>query len=95
MKPKHAALMLVGLLVFCTALEQNMIAQTVTFSNGNLELKGFLYRPQGSGPFPAVVYNHGSEKTLAYIDKLAVPFVQQGYVFFAPNRRGCVRQGRL
>jgi dienelactone hydrolase len=88
MKPIRVALMLMGLMVFCTTLAQDMIVQTVTFSNANLELKGFLYRPQGSGPFPAVVYNHGSEKNLAYIDKLAVPFVQQGYVFFAPNRRG-------
>jgi dienelactone hydrolase len=73
------------------ALAQNMLVSTVSYSNGGLELKGFLYRPPGPGPFPAIVYNHGSEKTLAYIDKLAVPFVERGYVFFAPNRRG---QGR-
>lgn len=54
-------------------------------------MRGFLYYPLGSGPFPVIVFNHGSEKTLSYIDKLAVPFVQQGYAFFAPNRRG---QGR-
>lgn len=62
-----------------------MIVQTVTYRNGDLELRGFLYRPQGNGPFPAIVYNHGSEKTLAYVDNLARPFVRQGYVFFAPT----------
>lgn len=77
-----------GLLAGCLAWSQGMVVQTVVFRNGDLELRGFLYRPPGPGPFPAVVYNHGSEKNLAYIDQLAVPFVERGYVFFAPNRRG-------
>lgn len=76
------------LVVGCQALGQGMVVQTVLFRNSDLELRGFLYRPPGPGPFPAVVYNHGSEKNLAYIDRLAVPFVERGYVFFAPNRRG-------
>lgn len=80
--------LVVGLLVGCLAWGQGMVVQTVVYKNGDLELRGFLYRPPGPGPFPAVVYNHGSEKTLAYIDRLAVPFVERGYVFFAPNRRG-------
>lgn len=80
--------MLALILALSPAQAQQMLVQTVTYKNGDLELRGFLYRPQGPGPFPVIVYNHGSEKTLAYIDKLAVPFVKQGYVFFAPNRRG-------
>lgn len=82
-------MLLLGLLMTGSlALGQGMMAQTVTYRNGDLELRGFLYRPQGPGPFPVVVYNHGSEKNLAYIDRLALPFVRQGYAFFAPNRRG-------
>lgn len=88
---KRGGWALAGLLSFGAASSQEMIVQTVTYRNGDLELRGFLYRPQGNGPFPAIVYNHGSEKTLAYVDNLARPFVRQGYVFFAPNRRG---QGR-
>ncbi len=34
----------------------------VSFRNGTLTLHGVLYRPEGAGPFPAVVYNHGSGK---------------------------------
>jgi hypothetical protein len=34
--------------------------QKVTFPSGKLMLHGFLYRPVGSGPFPAVLYNHGN-----------------------------------
>lgn len=89
---KNTALILLGAFsLLSLVLAQDMSIQTLSYKNADLELKGFLYRPKGVGPFPAIVYNHGSEKNLAYIDKLAVPFVQQGYVFFAPNRRG---QGR-
>ncbi len=34
--------------------------ETVTFPSGDITLHGVLYKPEGSGPFPAVVYNHGS-----------------------------------
>lgn len=61
----------------------------VTFPNGDLELHGELYVPSGRGPFPAVVYNHGSEKDPSpYLDQLAAVYVAHGYVFFAPFRRG-------
>jgi dipeptidyl aminopeptidase/acylaminoacyl peptidase len=63
----------------------------VTFSSGDLELSGVLYRPQGSGPFPALVWNHGSEKTPGagpVFDTVASIFVPAGYVVFAPVRRG-------
>jgi carboxymethylenebutenolidase len=32
----------------------------VAFPSGKITLHGVLYRPAGTGPFPAVVYNHGS-----------------------------------
>ena len=35
-------------------------SEVVTFPSGKLTLHGVLYRPDGVGPFPAVVYNHGS-----------------------------------
>ena len=34
--------------------------EVVTFPSGALRLHGVVYRPKGKGPFPAVVYNHGS-----------------------------------
>jgi hypothetical protein len=36
--------------------------QVVTFPSGGLTLHGIVFRPQGKGPFPAVIYNHGSYK---------------------------------
>jgi dienelactone hydrolase len=35
--------------------------EKVTFENDGLKLVGYLFKPFGSGPFPAVIYNHGSE----------------------------------
>jgi len=50
-------------------------------------LHGFLYRPEGSGPFPAVLYNHGSEWQPGWKPELGQLFSSRGYVFFVPHRR--------
>lgn len=62
-------------------------AEKVTFPSGKLVLRGLIYRPQGSAPFPAVLYNHGSERTVGSRLELAQAFVSKGYVFFLPHRR--------
>lgn len=66
-------------------------AVEVTFSSGNLVLHGFLYKPEGKGPFPAVLWNHGSERRPGWLPELAPLFLKEGYVLFIPHRRG---QGR-
>jgi hypothetical protein len=42
------------------------LAQTqpveVVFPAGARQLHGFLWKPDGAGPFAAVLWNHGSEK---------------------------------
>lgn len=30
------------------------------YKSGNLNIQAYLYRPDGDGPFPVVIYNHGS-----------------------------------
>jgi carboxymethylenebutenolidase len=60
----------------------------VTFSSGSLVLHGFLYKPEGKGPFPAVLWNHGSERRPGWLPEVAPLFLNQGYVFFIPHRRG-------
>jgi dienelactone hydrolase len=65
--------------------------QRVTFKSGDLNLIGYLFKPEGAGPFPAVVWNHGSEKNPGggpQFDTVASIFVPAGYVVFAPVRRG-------
>ena len=36
--------------------------ERVTFKSDGLTLAGFLFQPDGPGPFPGLVWNHGSEK---------------------------------
>jgi len=62
--------------------------EEVTFPSGKLVLHGFLYRPQGNGPFPAILYNHGSEEKPGTKPALGEFFSSRGYVFFVPHRRG-------
>jgi dienelactone hydrolase len=53
-------------------------------------LVGFLYQPEGEGPWPTLIWNHGSEKNPEagpQFDTVASVFVPAGYVVFAPERR--------
>ena len=73
---------------------------TVTVHSKGMALRALLWRPPGKGPFPAVLFNHGSghgvlgpsgaiEHTMEWqAEAIAPAFVRHGYVFFAPLRRG-------
>jgi carboxymethylenebutenolidase len=60
----------------------------VTFSSGNLVLHGFIYKPKGAGPFPALLWNHGSERRPGWLPDLAPLFLNKSYILFIPHRRG-------
>lgn len=62
--------------------------QEVKFLSAKLVLHGFIHKPEGDGPFPAVLINHGSEQFPKSGQKIARPFVNKGYVVFVPHRRG-------
>jgi hypothetical protein len=53
------AITLIVLFALC-GTSRSRAAETVSFSSGDKVLQGLLYKPNGAGPFPAVVYNHGS-----------------------------------
>ncbi len=66
-------------------------AQEVTFTSGPLVLRGVVYKPAGSGPFPAVLYNHGSAPGMLNsqaFEAIGPRFAARGWVFFGPYRRG-------
>ena len=66
-------------------------AQEVSFSNGNVQLRGVLYKPDGPGPFPVLLFNHGSAPGMLNrqaFESLGPVFVRHGWAFFAPYRRG-------
>jgi dienelactone hydrolase len=60
----------------------------VAFPSGSLTLRGFVYKPEGSGPFPAILYSHGSERRPGPKPEIGNFFAAKGYVVFVPHRRG-------
>jgi dienelactone hydrolase len=62
--------------------------QEVTFPSGPLALKAFLYKPEGPGPFPAILYSHGSERRPGAKPEIGNFFAAKGYAVFVPHRRG-------
>jgi dienelactone hydrolase len=51
-------------------------------------LRGWIYKPQGTGPFPAIIWNHGSEQKPTAHPELGLFYTQHGYVLFLPVRHG-------
>jgi len=65
------------------------VPELVTYASGDLVLKGLLWKPAGTGPFPAVIYNHGSERYHdVHFAQIGPRLAREGFVFFAPYRRG-------
>ena len=70
----------------------------VEVRSGTLRLKAYFWKPAGPGPFPAVLFNHGSGaadaqhiagQTMAEAaSNLAPIFLRHGYAFFFLCRRG-------
>src|SRR2546427_12012184 len=79
------------LLLLSIASSAVAATDTVTFQNGTIPLHGLLYEPAGTGPFPAVLYNHGSAPGMLSneaFEAIAPVYTSRGWVFFAPYRRG-------
>lgn len=72
--------------------------QTVVVPSGSLRLKGFLWKPAGSGPSPAILFVHGSgSSNAAHTGEFAITdaaamlapvFLKHGYAFLYLFRRG-------
>lgn len=61
----------------------------ISFASGELTLRGVVYVPKGSGPFPAILWNHGSwGDPMVAFDNLGPFFTERGWLFFGPFRRG-------
>lgn len=66
--------------------------KTVYYDNAGLRLEAYLYVPKGAGPFPVVIFNHGSrqgseraERPFQYIGAV---LTEAGYAVLVPERRG-------
>ncbi|HYS76005.1 MAG TPA: alpha/beta fold hydrolase [Burkholderiales bacterium] len=66
----------------------------VFYKSGTLNILAYLYKPDGEGKFPAVVYNHGSrsdEWRSYYFEHIGRMLNGAGYVVLIPERRGYAR----
>jgi carboxymethylenebutenolidase len=65
--------------------------QVVAFPSDGKTLHGWLYQPRGAGPFPVLLYNHGSAPGLLSneaFENIAPILLTHGWALFAPYRRG-------
>jgi len=89
--------LLVLTLTLATAVGQTS-GETVVIRSGSATLHAMLWRPQGRGPFPGILLNHGSGRTPEDLkrlgpyeqnaEKLGPLFARHGYVFLYLFRRG-------
>jgi dienelactone hydrolase len=60
-------------------------------ASSGIPLRGVLYLPEGPGPFPVLLYAHGSAPGLLSneaFEAVAPAFTSRGWAVFAPYRRG-------
>lgn len=67
--------------------------EVVDVRSGPLTLRAQVWRPSGSGPFPAVLFNHGSYSTADPLpttdpETLGSVFTRHGYLFLWLHREG-------
>lgn len=72
--------------------------EIVVVHSGSAALRAMLWRPQGCGPFPAILLNHGSGRAREDLERLGPYeqnaeqlgpiFARHGYVFLYVFRRG-------
>jgi carboxymethylenebutenolidase len=77
----------------------------VAVPNGDVTLGALLWRPQGRGPFPAILVNHGSGRTREETERLGPDegqaenfgpvFARHGYVLLYLFRQGVGLSGSL
>lgn len=73
---------------------EGQIAPYTTFyyKSGGLNIEAYFYKPEGDGPFPLVIYNHGSRAGQEHVEIpwriIAAVLVPQGYAVLVPERRG-------
>ncbi len=53
-----------------------------------MTLHGYIYIPEGKGPFPIMIHNHGAEDDPKPPLDLAAFFTSHGYILFKPIRHG-------
>jgi dipeptidyl aminopeptidase/acylaminoacyl peptidase len=66
--------------------------EDVEFENGNLQLAGMLFLPEGEGPFPVAVIVHGSgasRRNSTWYLSVTGHLENNGIAVLLPDKRGC------
>jgi dienelactone hydrolase len=71
-----------------TAFKHVNDANVIYYNSDTVKLKGYLYKPEGKGPFPVYIWNHGEEKNPDPSASLISFWVKHGFIFFMPIRSG-------
>jgi hypothetical protein len=89
------AALLVGVLALdatAAARAQSRGYEEIFYPSAGLRIQAYLYRPEGDGPFPAVIYNHGSrlgrERQEVRFEHIGGLLTRAGYVALVAERRG-------
>jgi dienelactone hydrolase len=98
---KAQTMVLLAVVLAIVVAQAQPVAATpeiITVPSGNLQLKAYFWKPAGPGPFPAVLFSHGSGGAdadhtagmtmIEGAEALAPVFVRHGYAFFYLCRRG-------
>ena len=78
---------------FMSALGQTQTAPytTVSYESGSLRIEAYVYRPAGTGPFPVVIYSHGSRKDHEREERpmgfVGTALAHEGYLVVVAERR--------
>ncbi len=80
-------------------VDASLNESVIQVPSGDISLETTVFKPNGAGPFPMVVFNHGKlpgnshDQPRARPLALAREFVRHGYVVVVPNRRGFAESG--
>ena len=82
-------LLLLTLFTFATTANSQQASRpsVVTVESGSLKLRALLFKPEGQGPFPTVLFCPGSGQPPS-LNALGQLFARHGYIFFAMYRSG-------
>jgi len=74
------------------AENEHYAAYYVSYPSGDLTITGYMYVPQGRGPFPVVIFNHGAYDPEMYFtgtgtQREADYLARHGYLTIAPDYR--------
>src|SRR4051812_18616847 len=84
-------LILVSITLSAWANSVDATREMIRYRSGVWTFEAYLYRPEGKGPFPAVVWNPGLNDHLTTVSptqfaELAKLYTREGFVLLIPDR---------